>query len=197
MFSPLFRGFFFPQRFWPVLLLAFAARVPAAAPSGNLDASACTAQSASFLNARLAVWQQRLNLTSWKVSVVFAHRADLKPKTLGNIHWDKVAKTAVVRVLDPSDYQSTCRAAQADMEVTLVHELVHLELSALPRSPASRRDEELAVIGITNALLGLDHGNGTVAAEMDRPPSSDPKRDASPAHPDASRSHAEAPPAAQ
>lgn len=32
-----------------------------------------------------------------------------------------------------------------DMEFTLVHELVHLELASLPRSEASRRSEEHAV----------------------------------------------------
>jgi hypothetical protein len=41
------------------------------------------------------------------------------------------------------------------MEVTVVHELVHLELASLPRSDASRRVEEHAVNEIANALLRL------------------------------------------
>lgn len=43
-----------------------------------------------------------------------------------------------------------------DMEVTVVHELVHLELAALPRSEGSRRSEEHAVTQISEALLNLD-----------------------------------------
>jgi hypothetical protein len=43
-----------------------------------------------------------------------------------------------------------------DMEFTVVHELIHLELSSLPRSEASRRDEEYAVNQIADALLALD-----------------------------------------
>jgi hypothetical protein len=42
------------------------------------------------------------------------------------------------------------------MEMTLVHELVHLELSSLPRSAASRREEEFAVNRIADALVQLD-----------------------------------------
>ena len=42
------------------------------------------------------------------------------------------------------------------MEFTLVHELIHLELSSLPRSEASRRVEEHAVNNLTDALLRLD-----------------------------------------
>jgi len=124
--------------------------------SPNSDAHGCVAQAEGFLNARLGLWQQRLNLADWKISIVMSRAGDLKPKTLGNIHWDANKKTAIIRALDVSGYQVSCREALADMELTLVHELVHLELSPLPRSLASRHDEELAVNRIADALLGLD-----------------------------------------
>jgi hypothetical protein len=44
------------------------------------------------------------------------------------------------------------------MELTVVHELVHLELASLPRSQESRSTEEHAVNGIADALLALDRG---------------------------------------
>jgi hypothetical protein len=59
-------------------------------------------------------------------------------------------------VLAPEDYQLSTRDMLADMECTVVHELVHLQLSSLPRSEASRGAEELAVKQITQALLNLD-----------------------------------------
>lgn len=131
-------------------------------PSPNLDAHGCVGQAEGFLAARLAFWQQRLNLADWKISVVMSHASDLKPKTLGNIHWDAARKTAVIRVLEASGYRVSCREALPDMEMTLVHELVHLELSSLPRSPASRRDEEFAVNRIAEALIRLDRQNETL-----------------------------------
>jgi hypothetical protein len=118
--------------------------------------SRCAEQTGSFVKAKLAYWQPRLELQAWTISVVMAHAGDLKPETLGNIHWDARHKTAVIRVLDPSDYRLSCAGTMKDMEVTLVHEMVHLELSSLPRSQASRAEEERAVNRITDALLGLE-----------------------------------------
>jgi hypothetical protein len=112
--------------------------------------------SANYVNERLLVWQQRLNLQDWKITIIMSHPSDLKPRTLGNIHWDADKKAAVIRVLDASDYKLPFREMLDDMEFTVVHELIHLELSSLPRSEASRRDEEHAVNQITDALLKLD-----------------------------------------
>jgi len=106
-----------------------------------------------FLEGKLAFWQPRMELQTWKISVVMTRARDLRPRTLGNIHWDRHTNTATIRVLDAADYKLACPAMLADMEFTLVHELVHLEISSLPRSSASRGEEERAVNRITHALL--------------------------------------------
>ena len=111
---------------------------------------------ASFVQERLAVWQERLRLTDWQISIVMARRSDLKPKTLGATHWDKDKKCASISVLDPSDYNLSFRDILNDLELTIVHELVHLDLAALPRSEASRSNEEHAVNKLADALLALD-----------------------------------------
>ena len=110
-----------------------------------------------FVNERLSVWSKRLNLEGWQISVIMTHRDDLKANTLGGVRWDKGKKSAVIRVQDASDYRLPFGEMLNDMELTIVHELVHLELSSLPRSEASRRNEEHAVSQIAGALLGLDH----------------------------------------
>ena len=114
----------------------------------------------SYANERLAVWQQRLNLQDWNVTVVMARSNELKPKTLGNIHWDLPKKTAIIHVLDPADYHLPYREMLQDMEFTVVHELIHLELapilSDLQRSDANRREEEHSVNHMADALLKLD-----------------------------------------
>jgi len=114
-----------------------------------------------YLRQRLAVWQGRLQLKDWTISVVQTHPSDLRRGTLGNIHWDVEKQTAVIRVLDASDYHVPFSAALKDMELTVVHELVHLELSSLTRNFKSRSEEsysgeEQAVNGIANALPKLD-----------------------------------------
>ena len=114
----------------------------------------------SFASARLWVWQKRLDLQGWDVSVVVSRADGLKPKTVGNIHWDRDKKTASIRILDPADYQLPLAAMLQDIEFTVVHELIHLEmapiLSDLPRTDANRLEEEHAVNQMAEALLQLD-----------------------------------------
>jgi len=109
-----------------------------------------------FVNERLPVWSKRLNLEGWQISVIMTRRDDLKADTLGGIRWDKSKKSAVIKVQDASDYRLPFGEMLNDMELTIVHELVHLELSSLPRNEASRSSEEHAVNRIAEALLGLD-----------------------------------------
>jgi hypothetical protein len=143
-----------------------------------------TAKAEKFAAERLAVWQQRLNLQDWDISVVVTHPSDLKPHTLGNIHWDADKKTAVIRALDPSDYKLPFDDILKDIEFTVVHELIHLELqpvlAPLQRSDANRREEEHAVNHMAEALLNLDrasHAAKTAAA----PPA--PVNPTAPEHP--------------
>jgi len=110
-----------------------------------------------YLHQRLPVWQQRLHLQDWNVTVLSVHPTDLRPNTMGNIHWDKENKTGVIRVLDASDYRMPFQATLNDMEFTVVHELIHLELASLPRSEASRSDEEHAINRLATALLQFEH----------------------------------------
>jgi hypothetical protein len=114
---------------------------------------------------RLSVWQKRLNLQDWNISLVVSRATDLKPKTLGNIHWDTDKKTAVLRVLDPADYKLSFNDMLQDIEFTVVHELIHLELSPvlspLQRNDANRREEEHAVNHMADALLKLDRKEKT------------------------------------
>jgi len=147
-FSALFLAFFFLV---PSTTSMFAQQI-ASEPSAHERGLVAE----SFVNERLAVWQQLLNLQDWKISIIMSHPSDLKPKTLGNIHWDSDKKSAVIRVLDSSDYKMGFHEMLDDMEFTVVHELIHLELSSLPRSEASRREEEHAVNQIAEALLKLN-----------------------------------------
>jgi hypothetical protein len=116
----------------------------------------------SFASARLSVWQKRLNLQGWDISVVVSRADAFKPKTIGHIRWDREKKTAVISVLDPADYAMALAPMLQDIEFTVVHELIHLEmapvLSDLHRTEANRMEEEHAVNQMAEALLKLDRG---------------------------------------
>jgi|NGEPerStandDraft_6_1074524.scaffolds.fasta_scaffold97745_3 hypothetical protein len=130
--------------------------------SGEIPASERKLLAERFASERLWVWQKRLNLQEWNLSVVASRANELKPKTVGNIHWDREKKTAVIRVLDPADYHLPFDEMLRDIEFTVVHELIHLEmvpvLSDLQRTQENRREEEHAVNHMAEALLKLDRG---------------------------------------
>jgi hypothetical protein len=145
------------------LLVAFAGicRSPLRSPEPSPQERRALAE--AFLQQRLATWQERLNLKGWTISVLQSHPTEMRRGTLGNIHWDNDKQTATIRVLAASDYQLPFNAALKDMQFTVVHELVHLELSSLTRNFKSRSEEsysgeEQAVNGIADALLKLDTG---------------------------------------
>lgn len=120
-----------------------------------VDSPQREAIAAKFVQEKLTVWQNRMNLKAWDIRVQLVRAAQLEPRTLGNIHWDTDTKVATIGVLAPADYTLPDKAMLDDMEFTIVHELVHLELASLPRSDASRRVEEHAVNEIASALLRL------------------------------------------
>jgi len=131
-----------------------------------------------YLHQRLVRWQERLNIQDWTISLVMSHPTELRRGTLGNVHWDADKKTAVIRVLDAADYGRPFRATLQDMEFTVVHELVHLELTSLTRNFKSRSEEsfsqeEQAVNRLSDALLQLDHADQSArldAAALPGPP---------------------------
>ena len=106
-----------------------------------------------YVHEILPFWQRRLQLQDWTIYVLLSRPEDLRPGTLGNIHWDAEKKAATIRVMDASGYASDTAAMLKDMQVTVVHELVHLELASLPVSDADRSNQEYAIDHLTDALL--------------------------------------------
>ncbi len=114
------------------------------------------------VNRWVKLWQGRLALDEWKIDARIVRAQDLNPDTLGNLKWNAANRTAIIKVLNPADYDLAPTEIPADIERTVVHELVHLELSALPRN-GSKMVEESVVNKMTEALLGLDRGENYAA----------------------------------
>jgi len=119
------------------------------------------------VNDWVRIWQQRLKLGQWTIHTRVVRAYQLKPDTLGNCTWDNINRSATIHVLDPLDYDLPAAKIPSDIEYTVVHELVHIQLSVLPRDPRLQDVEEDVVNRITDALLNLDR-NRTRAA-VNRP----------------------------
>ena len=76
-------------------------------------------------------WQKRLGLDDWNVTLQLVRQSEIDPNAWGASHWDPRAKTATIQVLDPRDYNLKGADLRLDMECTIVHELVHIQVSPL------------------------------------------------------------------
>jgi hypothetical protein len=102
----------------------------------------------------LKYWQEKLHLKEWLVIVVQARGSELDANTVGDIIVFPESKSAVVRILREHDSDLPPRQARADQELTLMHEMVHLQRMAV--GDATWQDE-----GTTNQemlrLLRANH----------------------------------------
>jgi len=118
-----------------------------------LSVMACFAMSPveSHLDRQLRSWQKRLGMEEWRLTVRLVRQKDLDKNTWGNAEWDPDEKTGTISVLDPLDYNLKGGGLRLDMECTIVHELVHIQVS-----PLDARDENIredVVNRIMTALL--------------------------------------------
>lgn len=101
----------------------------------------------------VVVWQHRLGLTAWQVSIGFAAASDLKGA--GEVHYSLQTMQASIRLLDPATVSPLADVQANYAERIVVHELVHLALVPIKGASgeALRREDERAVKHITDALL--------------------------------------------
>ncbi len=137
-------------------LFLFVSLGSAAPASRDRTTSAPDAITEEQVHDWLHLWQKRLHLEDWKIDIKIVRIWDLEQGTLGHIDWSVPRKAAVIKVLNPADYELPKDKIPADMELSIVHELVHLHFSALPLNKSSRMAEEQVVTRIADALLDLE-----------------------------------------
>jgi hypothetical protein len=104
-------------------------------------------------------WQRTLRLQDWQIKVKIArgNGLDLPEGIQGRCEWVIKRRSAFIRLLDPVDWDKTCLWPQ-DMEVTLVHELLHLHMAPFDEFKVGTPKDvavEQAIVAISNALVTL------------------------------------------
>jgi hypothetical protein len=103
------------------------------------------------LDQRMKFWQKRLGLEEWNFTVRVVRQSAIDKNAWGTAEWDPEYKTGVINVLDPRDYNLKGGELRLDMECTIVHELVHVQVSPLAAHNANEREE--VVNKIMSAVL--------------------------------------------
>lgn len=166
-----------------VVLLCLGASVGLGAPPAVSE----TKPKASVPDAQVSnwvrTWQKRLRLDDWRIEARVVRATELKPDTLGNLKWNSITRTATIRILSPLDYDIPAPQVAEDMEYTVLHELVHLQLSVLPRDSNRKDVEEQVVNRISDALMQLDKGSTFRARSVPVVPYSQPDHPDPASHP--------------
>lgn len=110
------------------------------------------------LHDRARYWLTKLNLNHWEVCIGISRKSNMPIKDAsGACKWNLHQALAWIVIIDPLDYP--CEDFKFDMEVTLVHELLHLHFAPFDTfSPDTLEDimKERAVEHIARTLVELD-----------------------------------------
>ena len=102
-------------------------------------------------------WQKRMGMTEWNITLRVVRQTAINSEAWGEAEWNPETKTGVISVLDPRDYNLKGGELRQDMECTIVHELVHIQVSPLEAPDGNVR--ERVVNQIMTALLNRDCPN--------------------------------------
>lgn len=118
------------------------------------------------LDELLAEWQKTLRLQDWGIQVLLGRIFDMVDEnTTGQCTWRLSNKTALIRILDPSDYNPSF-LRPCDVEKTLVHELLHLHFAPFCPLGSETDLHEQAIEAIATGLVKAKRG-GEVEARTD------------------------------
>lgn len=108
-----------------------------------LCAFSCSAMSPLEMHLvdQMKSWQKRLGLDDWNMTLQVVRQNQIDPNAWGSSHWDAREKTATIQVLDPRDYNLKGADLRLDMECTIVHELVHIQVSPLAAPDSHVRED--------------------------------------------------------
>jgi hypothetical protein len=117
-------------------------------------------------------WQERLRLRDWTIRAVLIDQTENNP--VGKVRQINDYKDAIITLLDPDKIPDTW-LGNHDPEVTLVHELLHLQAESLNRflnkkkharySQDYERLVELTAIALVTLKRDLEHARSDEAHE--------------------------------
>lgn len=109
----------------------------------------------------MAEWQLRLGLMDWDITIKYVRHFDLDQYTVGTCKWHMKTKEAKIKILVPEDFPETIAYRENDIEMTIVHELLHLHISPIVESDTNtfrETIEEQVIHKISKALVNAKRG---------------------------------------
>lgn len=111
---------------------------------------------AEELQEKLEFWQKRLRLADWDVDVKIVPLREMDGSQSGQVTYSVEHKWANIKLIDPADYSMEAMRPYV-MERTLIHELLHLHMTAFKTqygTPEGLAEEQL-INALSSALIEL------------------------------------------
>jgi hypothetical protein len=105
------------------------------------------------LREKLKEWQKRLRLQDWIITASIKRARDLKDDSQACVSWVLTKKMATIGIMDSIDYPPDSMVSQ-DMEISLVHELLHLHFAPI----SDMDDESIFQIAEEQAIESISYG---------------------------------------
>jgi hypothetical protein len=102
-----------------------------------------------------AKWIDILRLSDWDIDIEVCRYHQMPDGALGLCSTSDVTRHAEIKLLDPNDIPP-CNIRYADLEMTLLHELMHVVFWGTSDESKSRVAFEQAIEATARALLVLD-----------------------------------------
>jgi hypothetical protein len=116
------------------------------------------------LQTTLVEWQKRLRLQDWIITAKIARARDLSlDNSAATVDWNYNKRMAVIKIIDEIDYQPGLMEEQ-DMEISLVHELLHLHYAGFENTEADSIENSLmeqSIEAISRTLVELKREQDT------------------------------------
>lgn len=112
------------------------------------------------------LWQKRLRLQDWEVSVRFGHTHEMDDRySTGTVWYSPRRRQATIKVLFPDEVEPS--DFPFDPERTLIHELLHLYFAPFDTAKNSPEEdaEEIAVNALAAAFVEVARHQNTADAQ--------------------------------
>jgi|APSaa5957512622_1039677.scaffolds.fasta_scaffold13869_3 hypothetical protein len=106
----------------------------------------------------LRYWQERLRVQDWDVTLRVLRYHEMGEGLLGQCFRNDASRTAEIRLLALEDVSGSVTPPGRDLEVTLVHELLHVLFHGASDETENRIAFEQAIDATARALVELDRG---------------------------------------
>ncbi len=103
----------------------------------------------------LPKWQRILRLQDWNIQIEIKREREMDIANAGGCNnWHIQSRHSTIHILDTADWPTDPEHPVQDMELTLVHELLHLHLAEWREN--TKPFGEQAIHAIAQALIMLD-----------------------------------------